>query len=145
MKVGDYRVLMKKEYEKNRKNIFTCYFFLLLSVVLFAIFFLRVRELPVVGAGFLLDLAAGVYAFRAWKGLHPYWEMGLALQAARKPDEDSVCRLTAAIEIAAEKGLPPFKGRALEIFDQTLLEVRKHGTVSEDRIRQLEMAMKGSG
>lgn len=47
MKYSDYQVIVEKEYEKNRKNIFTCYFFILLSVILFAVFFLSVRELPV--------------------------------------------------------------------------------------------------
>ena len=44
MKYSDYQVIVEKEYEKNRKNIFTCYFFILLSVILFAVFFLSVRE-----------------------------------------------------------------------------------------------------
>ena len=33
MKYSDYQVIVEKEYEKNRKNIFTCYFFILLSVI----------------------------------------------------------------------------------------------------------------
>ena len=44
MKYSDYQVIVEKEYEKNRKNIFTCYFFILLSVILCAVFFLSVRE-----------------------------------------------------------------------------------------------------
>ena len=78
MKYSDYQVIVEKEYEKNRKNIFTCYFFILLSVILCAVFFLSIRELPVAGAAFLLDFAAAVYAIRAFKGLHPYWEMQYA-------------------------------------------------------------------
>lgn len=37
MKYSDYQVIVEKEYEKNRKNIFTCYFFILLSVILLSL------------------------------------------------------------------------------------------------------------
>lgn len=42
-------------------------------------FFLSIRELVVAGTAFLLDFAAAVYAIRALKGMHPYWEMQLPL------------------------------------------------------------------
>lgn len=104
MKYSDYQVIVEKEYEKNRKNIFTCYFFILLSVILFAVFFLSIRELPVAGAAFLLDFAAAVYAIRAFKGLHPYWEMQYALKAKEDPTEMNVGCFTASLQFAGEKG-----------------------------------------
>ncbi len=88
MKYSDYQTIVEKEYEKNRKNIFTCYFFILLSVNSVAVFFLSVRELPVAGAAFLLDFAAAVYALRAFKGLHPYWEMQYAPKSKGGSDGD---------------------------------------------------------
>mgnify|MGYP006866773424 CR=1 FL=1 len=142
MRYEDYKVLAAKEYEKNRKNIFTCYFFLILSAVCFALFFLVIKELPIAGAGFLLDLADGGYAWKAFKGLHPYWEMQLALEAGKNPDEAAVFRLAAAIEYALEKKLPAFKGRALEIFKETLVKVRKNEKVPPQPIIQLEKALK---
>lgn len=145
MKYSDYQVIVEKEYEKNRKNIFTCYFFILLSVILFAVFFLSVRELPVVGAAFLLDFAAAVYAIRAFKGLHPYWEMQHALKAKADPTEINVGCFTAAVEFAGEKGLPEFHGRALEIFSETLEVLRKNGKVSRADLERLETVLKKAG
>lgn len=142
MKDRDYKILIEKEYEKNKKNIFTCYFFLILSVVLFALFFLYMSELPVFGAALLLDIAAGAYAFRAFKGLHPYWEMQLALQVIKIPDETSVFRFAAGLEYALEHGLPAFKGRSLEIFDEAFTAVQREKNVSVDAKEKLEAVIK---
>ena len=142
MKYSDYKVMIAKEYERNQKNIFTCYFFLILSAVLFAVFFLSVRELPVAGAAFLMDLEAAVYALRAFKSIHPYWEMQLALNAKQELTEDAVCRFIAGVEYALEHKLPAFKGRAPEIFEETLQEVRKSGTVSREAVERLEEMLK---
>ena len=145
MKYSDYQVIVEKEYEKNRKNIFTCYFFILLSVILFAVFFLSVRELPVAGAAFLLDFAAAVYAIRAFNGLHPYWEMQHALKAKADSTEMNVGCFTAAVEFAGKKGLPEFHGRAPEIFSETLEVLKKSGKVSRADLERLETVLKKAG
>lgn len=142
MKYSDYQVMMEKEYEKNRKNIFTCYFFLLLSAVFFGMFFLSIRELVVAGVAFLLDFAAAVYAIRALKGLHPYWEMQLALKAKQEPTEMTVCCFTAGVEYALEHKLPAFKGRAPEIFEEALLKIRESGSISQTDLERLEEVLK---
>ena len=142
MKYSDYRVMIAKEYERNQKNTFTCYFFLILSAVLFAVFFLSVRELPVVGTAFLTDLAAAVYALRAFKSIHPYWEMQLALKAKQELTDDAVCRFAAGVEYALEHDFPAFKGRAPEIFEETLQAVRKSETVSREAVERLGEILK---
>lgn len=145
MKYSDYQVIVKREYEKNRKNIGTCYFFILLSLVFFLIFFFSVRELPIVGAAFLLDFAAAVYAVRAFKGLHPYWEMQYALKAKAEPTEANVCCFTAALELAEEKGLPAFKGRAPEIFAETWKLLKKSKGISASDMDRLETVLGKAG
>ena len=145
MKYSDYQTIVEKEYEKNRKNIFTCYFFILLSVILFAVFFLSIRELPVAGAAFLLDFAAAVYAIRAFKGLHPYWEMQYALKAKEDPTEMNVGCFTASLQFAGKKGLPEFHGRAPEIFSETLVVLRKSSKVSRTDLERLENVLKQAG
>lgn len=145
MKYSDYRVIVKREYDKNRKNIGTCYFFILLSLVFFLIFFFGVRELPIVGAGFLLDFAAAVYAIRAFKGLHPYWEMQYALKAKAEPTEANVCCLTAAVELAEEKELPAFKGRAPEIFAETWNALKESKAISASDMDRLEAVLRKAG
>ncbi len=145
MKYSDYQVVVKKEYEKNRKNIGTCYFFIILSLVFFLIFFFSVRELTIAGAAFLLDFAAGVYAFRAFKGMHPYWEMQYALKAKAEPTEANVCCFAAAVDFAEMKGLPVFKGRAPEIFLETWKSIKKSNSVSAKDMERLEMILKKAG
>ena len=145
MKYSDYQVIVKREYEKNRKNIGTCYFFILLSLVFFLIFFFSVRELPIVGAAFLLDFAAAVYAVRAFKGLHPYWEMQYALKVKAEPTEANVCCFTAALELAEEKGLPAFKGRAPEIFAETWKLLKKSKGISASDMDRLETVLGKAG
>lgn len=142
MNYSDYKVLAEREYKRNRKHIYTCYFFLALSAVFFAMFFVSVRELPVIGAAFFLDLAAGMYAVRAFKGIHPYWEMQLALKAKENPSEAAVCSFAAGVEYALEQALPAFKGRAPEIFEETLAAVRKSGEVSAEDVARLESVLK---
>lgn len=97
-----------KEYERTGKIFLPVTFSILLSVILFAVFFLSIRELPVAGAAFLLDFAAAVYAIRAFKGLHPYWEMQYALKAKEDPTEMNVGCFIASLEFAGKKGLPDF-------------------------------------
>ena len=138
MEYSDYKKMIAKEYERNRKNIFTCYFFLILSAVFFIIFFVNVHELPVLGTAFLLDLAAAVYALRAFKGMHPYWEMQLALKAKQELSGEAVRRFTAGVEYALEQKLPAFKGRAPEIFEETFQAVKKSGAVLQADIKRLE-------
>ena len=133
MKYSDYQVIVEKEYEKNRKNIFTCYFFILLSVILFAVFFLSIRELPVAGAAFLLDFAAA------------YWEMQYALKAKEDPTEMNVGCFTASLQFAGKKGLPEFHGRAPEIFSETLVVLRKSSKVSRTDLERLENVLKQAG
>lgn len=145
MKYSDYQTIVEKEYERNRKNIFTCYFFILLSVIFFAVFFLSVRELPVAGAAFLLDFAAAVYALRAFKGLHPYWEMQLALKAKEEPTEMNVGRFIAGVEFAGKKRLPSFHGRAPEIFAETFAALKKSGKVSVADLEHLKTVLKAVG
>lgn len=142
MQYTDYKVLMEKEYKRNRKCIFTCYFFLAISIVFFALFFLSIRELAVIGAAFLLDAAAGVYAFRAFKGIHPYWEMQLALKAKTDPSDVTVYRFAAGVEYALEQGFPIFKGRSLEIFGETLAILRECTTICPESMEQLERVLK---
>lgn len=142
MKYSDYKIMVEKEYERNRKNIYTCYFFLALSAVLMALFFLRVPELVIMGAALFLDLAAGVYAFRAFKSIHPYWEMQLALKAKQDPSEASVYRFAAGVEYAMERGLPAFKGRAPEIFAEALAAIKKSGRVPAVAVTCLEEVLK---
>ncbi len=145
MKYSDYQVIVKKEYDKNRKNIFTCYFFILLSVVLFMVFFFSVRELPIVGAAFLLDFAAAVYAVRAFKGLHPYWEMQYALKAKANPTEANVCCLTAAVDLAEKNNLPAFQGRAPEIFTETWNVLKRNEEVPKPEIERLKTVLNAAG
>lgn len=145
MNYSDYKKMIEKEYGRNRKNIFTCYFFLAISVVFFGIFFFQVRELAVVGAAFLLDLAAAVYALRAFQGVHPYWEMQLALKAKAEPCERTVCRFAAGVEYALEHQLPAFRGRALEIFEETFRILEKSSTVSRADLTRLEEVLKRTG
>ena len=145
MKYSDYQTIVEKEYERNRKNIFTCYFFILLSVIFFAVFFLSVRELPVAGAAFLLDFAAAVYALRAFKGLHPYWEMQLAIKAKEEPTEMNVGRFIAGVEFAGKKRLPSFHGRAPEIFAETFTALKKSGKVSVADLEHLKTVLKAVG
>lgn len=145
MKYSDYQVIVKREYDKNRKNIFTCYFFILLSLVFFSIFFFGVRELPIVGAAFLLDFAAAVYAIRAFKGMHPYWEMQYALKTKAEPTEANVCCFTAAVELAEENGLPAFRGRAPEIFAETWRSLKRKSEISATTLERLQAALKRAG
>lgn len=145
MKYSDYQVMMKKEYERNRRNIGTCYFFLLLSFLLFLLFFLYIHELTVAGTAFLLDFAAAVYAFRAFKGQHPYWEMQLAIKAKLEPGEMTVLCFTAGVEYALEQSLPAFKGRALEIFKETFQVLKESGKVAPSDLERLEAVLYKAG
>lgn len=145
MNYSDYKKMIEKEYGRNRKNIFTCYFFLVISVVFFGIFFFQVRELAVVGAAFLLDLAAAVYALRAFQGVHPYWEMQLALKAKKDPCEVTVRRFAAGVEYALERQLPAFRGRALEIFEETYRTLENSDAVSQADLARLEDVLKRIG
>ncbi len=130
MKYSDYQVMMEKEYHRKKRLIFTTYFFLLLSVAFFVYFFAADRQLVFVGTAFLLDFAGVVYGFRAFMGTHPYWEMQLALKAQKEPTHENVCRWLAAVELAGERKLPAFRGRAPEIFRETAAICRKSGAVT---------------
>lgn len=145
MKYSDYQVMMKKEYERNRRNIGTCYFFLLLSFLLFLLFFLYIHELTVAGTAFLLDFAAAVYAFRAFKGQHPYWEMQLAIKAKQEPGEMTVLCFTASVEYALEHNLPAFKDRAPELFKETFHALEKSGKITPSDMERLEMVLNKAG
>ena len=115
----DYHKVMEKEYQKNQKLIWTGYLFLAISALLYLVFFRILTDLSVFGAALCCDAAALLYIFRALKAMHPYWEMGLALKAAEKPDHHKVSRLIAGLEVAGKRELPAFHGRALEIFAET--------------------------
>lgn len=138
MNYSDYKAMIKKEYERRQKYIVTCYLFLILSIVFFAIFFFKDRQLPIAGAAFLLDLAAAVYALKAFKSIHPYWEMQLALKAKQELSEAAVCRFTAGVEYALEHKLSAFKGRALEIFEETLRAVQTSEAISQTGQKRLK-------
>lgn len=138
MKYSDYKVMIAREYERNRKNLFTCYFFLILSAVFFILFFFHVHELPVMGTAFLMDLAAAAYAMKAFKTMHPYWEMQLAIKARQEPSAEAVRRFTAGVEYALEHQLSAFQGRAPEIFAETLEAIRENGDILPEDRKRLE-------
>ena len=70
------------------------------------------------GAAFLLDFAAAVYAIRAFKGLHPYWEMQHALKAKADPTEMNVGCFTAAVEFARKRAFLSFTAEPGNLFEK---------------------------
>ena len=141
MKYSDYQLIMTKEYKKNRSAIFTCYIFIFISIAFYAIFFLSVRDLTIVGAAFCLDFAAAVYAFRAFKSIHPYWEMQKAIKVQHDPTSLNIGCLIAAIEYACDHRFPPFKGRSREILLETYSMLKKIDDISKDELSNLERVM----
>ena len=77
--------LEEKHRAQGRRNMVTAYVFLLLSAIVFGIFYLKVHELTLAGCGFLCDAAALLY---------------LLVRPGYKPEETA--RTLTSVEAAAE-------------------------------------------
>ena len=95
--------LEDRQLSGGRRNMATAYCFLILSAVFFAVFFLKVRELPLAGCAFLCDAAGVVYLLRALPSVCPFRQAQLAARCAASPSEENVCALCAALEKAGKK------------------------------------------
>ena len=85
--------LEEKHRAQGRRNMVTAYVFLLLSAIVFGIFYLKVHELTLAGCGFLCDAAALLYLLRAAPAVIPFRQASLAAKCAASPSEETVYAL----------------------------------------------------
>ena len=142
MKLPEYIKLEQHEAAIGRRELATAYFFIIISAVMFAVFFISTRELVLAGCAFLCDAAALVYVLRAVGKFCPFRQATLARRCAAEPGEEALLRLCAALE-APEK---PYKYGAgcREAFTEAREACEKAGLSDEIR-EQLEKSLSVAG
>lgn len=127
--------LEEKHRAQGRRNMVTAYVFLLLSAIVFGIFYLKVHELTLAGCGFLCDAAALLYLLRAAPAVIPFRQASLAAKCAASPSEETVYALCASLESAGEK-VKYGKGPR-ERFEEAWAACQKRPELPEDARKRL--------
>lgn len=136
MSFEQYKQLEKDEVAKGHRNLFTTYFFLVLSATFFALFFFNAPELYIVGCAFLCDAAAIVYLFRALSRMYPFRQTTLAQICTRNPSTQTLHALCAGLAISSK---PKKLGKiSKKVFTEAYIACKNSKDISSDDLQLLQ-------